>query len=152
MRVGLTYWRQHDRPAAGRRYLAARPSAKATPAPSPAGARGSSANSAGSACRRQRTGVLRIRPCICRRRRPHAWCGWGHPRWLPPARQSPLAYPRVGLVFPQLCAAPFHQEPAAPAGCLCPCITAGLKNRSALRSVIEGAHCLYYNFKSNLKQ
>ena len=66
--------------------------------------------------------------------------------------QSPLACPHVALVFPQLRVASFHQEPAAPAGCLCSCIAAGLKNRSALRSFIDGAHCLYYNFRSNLKQ
>ena len=38
--VRLTYWRPHDRPAPGRRYHATRPSAKAAPAPRPAGARG----------------------------------------------------------------------------------------------------------------
>ena len=41
--VRLTYWREHDRPAPGRRYHAARPSAKAAPAPRTAGARGSPA-------------------------------------------------------------------------------------------------------------
>ena len=71
---------------------------------------------------------------------------------ITPARQYPLAHPHVALAFPQLRVAPFHQEPVAPAGCLCSCVAAGLKNRSALRSFIEGAHCLYCKFKSNLKQ
>ena len=31
-------------------------------------------------------------------------------------------------------------------------VATGLKHRSALRSFIEGVHCVYYNFKSNLKQ
>ena len=74
------------------------------------------------------------------------------PDGTPPKAINIYIYSHVALVFSQLRAAPFYQEPAAPAGYLCSCIADGLKNRSALRSFIEGAYCLYYNFKSNLKQ
>ena len=75
MRVGLTYWRPHDRPALGRRYLAARPSAKAGPAPRLAGARGGPVPEgihdqlevlAGTGVYTY-IRILRIRPCICMR-------------------------------------------------------------------------------------
>ena len=142
--VGLRR-RQHDRPDITRPGPARKPRPPRGP-PAHAGALSPKGFSwrcfPAPACRSaSRSASTTQGACSSRRRRP--WCGWGHPRWLPPAHQCHLAYPHVALVFPQLRVAPFHQEPAAPAGRLCSCIAAGLKNRSALRSFIDGAHCLY---------
>ena len=162
------YWRQHVRagditqpgPArkprlplasarTGRRHHAARPSAKAAPAPRPAGARGSPVP---EGVQLEVLAGAGVPACYAYARPMHSEKSFIIAA-RPPIRIPPCLSARGAGISPIVTARRAFPSGAGGAGGLPrACIADGLKNRSALRSFIEGAHCLYCNFKSNLKQ